>query len=181
MNRTSEPLPQGDGSTQSTLAGRASRSFLAAPRVALEGYCPPASVGSAVQLYGAWLCNPQKWKCELKTHVCAMHGLPFLHSSSCLQSWAAAWKPDPGAQLPPFATAWQTAAPANVDVFSSPQQLLPAGHSHEYWQWNGDAPLLHVAAEPATHTPVGVGRAGVTQQVFVCRSHGAVPLQAGAV
>jgi hypothetical protein len=60
-----------------------------------------------------------------------MHGLPFLHSSSCRQSWAVAWNPDWMAQLPPFATAWQTAAPANVDVLSWPQQLSPAGQSQE--------------------------------------------------
>ncbi len=53
-------------------------------------YCPPASVGSAVQLYGDPLCKPQNLKCEPKTQVCAMHAWPFLHSSVCSQSWAAA-------------------------------------------------------------------------------------------
>jgi hypothetical protein len=47
-------------------------------------------------------------------------------------------------------------------------------------QWNGDAPALQVALVPATHTPVGVGIIGVTQQVFERRSHVAEPAQTGA-
>lgn len=66
-------------------------------------------------------------------------------------------------------------------MFSRPQQLSPPGQSQEYRQWNADWPALQFVVVPATHVPVGVGRAGVTQQVLVRRSHVVAPEQTGAV
>jgi len=109
-----------------------------------------------------------------------MQGWPFLHSADCLQSCAVA-SPAGAVHEPPLGTAWQVADPSYVDVFSEPQQLSPEGHSQAYWQWNGDALPEHPASVPATHTPVGLGRAGVTQHVLEWRSHVAVPWQTGAV
>ena len=64
-------------------------------------------------------------------HVCAMHFWPFLHSSSWRQIWLATVKPVPIEHDAPFARAWQIASPLNDDELSSPQQLWPAGQSHE--------------------------------------------------
>jgi hypothetical protein len=88
---------------------------------------------------------------------------------------------DGGVHEPPLATYWQLAEPLYVCVSSAPQQLSPAGQSHEYRQWKGEALPVHPASVPATHCPVGVGRAGVTQHVLVSRSHSAVPLHADEV
>jgi hypothetical protein len=134
-----------------------------------------------VHLNGAWLWSPQNWNIAPPMHVCAMQRWPFLHSASCLQSCAVAWLAACAAHEPPLATAWQLADPENDVVSMTPQQLSPVGHSQAYWQWNGDAPAEHEAVEPGAHTPVGLGSIGVTQQVFECRSHVALPLQTGGL
>jgi hypothetical protein len=110
-------------------------------------------------------------------HVCEMHFWPFLHSSSCWQS-CAALKPVGAVHEPPFARAWQTETAEMGDRLISPQQLSPAGQSHEYWQWAGASPLLHVAVLPNTHRPVGVVER-VTQHVLARRSQVDVPSQTG--
>jgi hypothetical protein len=106
-----------------------------------------------------------------------MQGWPFLHSASCSQSCAVP-HPVGAVHEPPFATAWQTETAVRSDRLISPQQLSPAGQSHEYWQWAGASPLLHVALLPATHRPVGV-RERVTQHVLDRRSQVALPSQTG--
>ena len=111
-----------------------------------------------------------------KTHVWAMQAWPFLHSSSCSQSCADAVKPAGTLHDPPFATAWQAETAESVLVLRAPQQLSPAGQSHEYWQCTGASLLLHVAVEPAMHRPVGV-KDKVTQHVLDRTSHVALPLQ----
>jgi hypothetical protein len=129
-----------------------------------------------VQLYGDPLWSPQNLNFAPKTQVCAMQAWPFLHSSLCSQSCAAAVKPAGTVHEPLSATAWQVELAESVFTLSAPQQLSPAGQSHEYWQCTGASLLLHVAVAPATHRPVGVSDT-VTQHVLDRTSHVALPLQ----
>jgi hypothetical protein len=107
-----------------------------------------------------------------------MQGLPFLHSSFCSQSCAAAlYVVLVTAHDPPFATVSQTAVPANGNRLISPQQLWPAGQSHEYEQCHEIIPVPHDVVFPEGHVPVG-GFVSVRQHVLERRSH-EVPQEVG--